>query len=386
MTTRRRAIGEGSIYFDESKNRWVGALMVDGKRRKVLGRTKTEARQRLDALRRRTDAGEQVGDGNATLADAIDKWTGRVLAAGDLAPATREVYGWAADRLRDELGKKRLRALTVDDVEAAFDRMTVGDAEHRPTGRAALVKVRSVLGQVLQFAERRGMVARNVARSAELTPTARRTPPRRSLTAEEARRLAPVLAADPLGIMFLVALTTGLRPGEAAGLTWDAIDLDNNTVTVSRAVHLEHGRPLLGDELKTAKSRRTVALPGHVVNVMRVHRRQQTAQRLAARRWDDERLVFASRNGTVLQPGNVRRALARLCAQAEVPTITPNELRHTAASLMSDDGVPLAGIADALGHVNTRMLEATYRHRLQPSVTAGVSTMDRLLDNVDEVG
>src|SRR6516225_9359029 len=123
-------------------------------------------------MRRRGAAGEPVADGNATVGAALARWEERVLAGRELAPATREAYAWCAARLRDELGTKRLRNLTVDDVEDALDRLANGNDEHRPCGRATLVKVRSVLGQVLDFAERRGMVARNVARSAELTPTA----------------------------------------------------------------------------------------------------------------------------------------------------------------------------------------------------------------------
>jgi len=46
---RRRSIGEGSVYFDAQKDRWVGAMIADGRRYKVVAKTKTDARKRIEA-------------------------------------------------------------------------------------------------------------------------------------------------------------------------------------------------------------------------------------------------------------------------------------------------------------------------------------------------
>ena len=79
----------------------------------------------------------------------------------------------------------------------------------------------------------------------------------------------------------------------------------------------------------------------------------------------------------VLYARNVRRELTKR-ASRRVPEITPHELRHTAASLMVDDGQALEQVADYLGRRSTRMLESTYRHRVRPSADAAVETMDRV--------
>jgi len=64
----------------------------------------------------------------------------------------------------------------------------------------------------------------------------------------------------------------------------------------------------------------------------------------------------------------MRRELAAICRRAQVPAVRPNELRHSCASLLSDEGVPNEEIADLLGHTTTRMVHQTYRHRLRPVV------------------
>ncbi|MBA3288777.1 MAG: hypothetical protein H0U21_12285 [Acidimicrobiia bacterium] len=127
---------------------------------KVVATTKTEARKRLDALVREADAGNAPADGNATLSLAIDVWERRVLAAKDLAPSTRSVYRWCAATWRAELGTARLRTLRVEDVERVLDRLASGHHAGRPAARETLVKMRSVLGQVLNAALRRGIATR----------------------------------------------------------------------------------------------------------------------------------------------------------------------------------------------------------------------------------
>ncbi len=373
-TPRRRAVGEGSIYFDADKDRWVGALVIEGRRRKVIARTKTEARQRLDALRREVDAGTTAaGHGNITIGEILTTWERRALGARTMSPSTRDGYRWAIERLSAEIGSRRARALTVEQLEQTWDTLA------NELGRSSLIKLRSVLGQALDFAMRRGTVTRNVAKIAELSPEAKRTKRRRALDADEARTLVAALEHERLGPMFIIMTTVGIRPGEAAGLCWDDLDLDAGLMAVRRAVRLENGRPVLVEELKTDRSRRTITLPTIAVDALRRHRHDQITERVAARQWADDRLVFATTEGTALDPANVRRELARISTGAGLDVLKPNELRHTAASLLSASGVPLEHVADVLGHTNTRMLEATYRHAVQPSITAAAAPMDRLL-------
>lgn len=72
--------------------------------------------------------------------------------------------------------------------------------------------------------------------------------------------------------------------------------------------------------------------------------------------------------GSVVNPSQSRKELAAICEAAGVPVIRPNELRHSCASLLSDEGVSNEQIADLLGHTTARMVDQTYRHRLRPVV------------------
>ena len=81
------------MYHETKRDRWLGAITLpNGQRVRVVAKNRTEARQKLDRLRRSAELGEVPTDGNATVGDAVDLWATRALAARRLAPRTRERY------------------------------------------------------------------------------------------------------------------------------------------------------------------------------------------------------------------------------------------------------------------------------------------------------
>ncbi len=361
----RREQGTGSVYEDtKHPGRWVGEVKVAGKRRRVSGTSKADASRKLRALTAKRDTGQRVADRSVTVANAVTEFLEREVPNRNLAPKTLELYNWTADIIRDEIGAVRLADLTVDDIEAMLDRLA--NRNEAPLGRSSLTKVRGTLQRSIAFAERRGKAIRNPALAATITPTAARSQPRRALGPEDARTLLAALRNERNGLMFALSLRIGLRPGEAAALHWT--DVPGSVVNVCRGLRRIGGRPVIVDEVKTSGSRRTIELPDDLAEWVADHRRQQLAERIAAPAWSDERLVFATTAGSVVDPTKERRRLTTICHRAGVPTVRPNELRHSCASLLSDAGVPLELIADLLGHASTDMLDRTYRHRLRPVV------------------
>jgi integrase len=377
----RRTNGEGSVFRDTERGGWVGLLMVDGRRRKVRARTKTDVLARLAELKHAAAAEGVVADGNRTVGQVLKLWRERDLAQRSLESSSRENYERAVRVLDAELGRERLRGLTVERVERALDNITTGRHGRGQTlSRRSAKLVRSTLAQALDLAVKRRWIDHNPARQALLTPTAASAKPRRSLTREEADTLWAALDGERLGNYFRLMLTTGMRPGEAAGLCWDAVDLDAGVVHVWRSVRRERGRVFVVPYVKTDDSYRTVRLPAPALDVLRAQRRVVAELRLAASMWakPDHDLVFPTANGRPWDPSNVRDELTRICADAGIERITPHELRHSCASLLNDQGVPLEQIADLLGHRDVTMLARVYRHRVRPSADAAVEVMGKL--------
>jgi integrase len=136
-----------------------------------------------------------------------------------------------------------------------------------------------------------------------------------------------------------------------------------------------------GGDTKTRKSRRTLELPQRCADALRLHReRQDQVRKRAGDRWHDNDLVFASRVGTALYAGNVRRSfrIVTVAAGLDLTDWTPRELRHSFVSLMSDAGVPIEKIARLVSHTGITTTEAVYRKQIHPLVTGGAEVMDSL--------
>jgi integrase len=209
---------------------------------------------------------------------------------------------------------------------------------------------------------------------------------RRSLTAEEARKLLGVLSSERLGTAYALTLALGLRRGEVLGLRWQDFDLDADppTVTVRQQLQRRAGRGLVLVPLKTAKSRRTLALPSQIIDRIRSHRALQAAERLGAGSgWVDndagEGLVFTTPIGTPVDPDNFRHRLGKISDGAGLGTWTTHELRHSAGSLLFAMGVPMKVISETLGHSSERVTSEVYVHLLAEHRAEAAKAMSRAL-------
>ena len=321
-------------------------------------------------------AGESAGDGNITVAQLLEKWKNNALPARELSIQTITVYQWCIDVLTETIGSHRADRLTADHVEKAFKKL----AEHgrkgsrHPMSRTSLIKLRSVLGKALDYGYRRRLVSHNVARFVELPVVARRPEPARSLTVEQAKRLLTRPRAIGLHALWRMMLMTGLRPGEATGLAWNDVDLDNGIIHVRRSLKLENGKLHVTETLKTSRSRRSLRADASVIEALRRHKKQQAEEHLAAGpTWSNaDNLVFTTSVGSPIDPNNVRRSFARATEDAGLGRWHPHELRHSTASILSAAGVPLERIADVLGHDGTRMTALVYRHSVSPTVDEAI--------------
>lgn len=372
----KRGNNEGSIYFDSSVDLYRAAVMLpDGRRKTVSAKTRKAAAAKLTVLQAQLASGLPAASTDR-LGPFLDWWLSTLeakAAAGAKSLNTVDNARWACDVwIKPALGSRRLRDLEPEDVESLLASMAAASKSRRTVNR-----VKSYLGQALSVGERRGKVGRNVARIAEMPATVQPVP-RRSLTLDQAEALLLAAVGDRLQGLFITGLMLGLRPGELTGLRWADVDFDTARVAVEGSLKNERGHLRVG-ATKTAKSRRPLQMPDPVSEALRSHRKRQMEERLyAGGAWQESGLVFTTTIGTPIDPSNLRHAFARLSARAGLGRWTPNELRHSAASLLSAAGVPLEVIADVLGHTSTRMLEQHYRHQVKPSIDAQVSVMEQL--------
>lgn len=357
----RRGKGEGSIYRD-SDGRWRGFLDLGydrGRRRRkyVIGRTRREVADKLRAAAAARDSGTLVvTDSRQTVGDWLEFWL-ESIAASKVRPSTLHSYrGYVRNRIVPALGRHRLNRLQPEHLEE-FYRTSLAEG----LAPATVLQMHRILSRALKVAMRRGRVPRNVATLVD-APTVRRTEivP---LTATEARQVLAAAAEDRNSARWSVALALGLRQGEALGLRWDDLDLDNSTLTVRHALQRQPGGGLVLVEPKSAAGRRTIVLPQPLVNALRRQRTDQHQERLVAGSlWTDTGLVFTTERGTAIDPRADHRRWRELLVRAGVRPARLHDARHTAATLLLAQGVPARVAMQILGHSQINLTLGTYSH------------------------
>jgi integrase len=386
--TRRRSAGEGSVY--RNGNRWRGALTwteADGKRarRVVSGSSAAETRDKLDELRRQLRLGG-LSASRVTVGEYLGQWIERDRTR--VRPSTwrgRETH--VRVYLIPALGRIALGKLTPADVDRALSGFQANGRPvsglrgrpQRPISPLTARHIRATLRRALTEAVRDGLVVRNAAGDASAPYVPHK--PVAYLDAPTARKLLEATAPTEYGPLYALAATTGLRLGELLGLRWHDVNLTAGTLTVRQTLARKAGNGWALAEPKSARSRRTIPLPSTArAALTRQEQRQEAARAAVGDAWQDrDGLVFTDEVGRPCDPHRVSSAFHRAREAAGVPRVRLHDLRHTAATLMLAEGVPLAVISEWLGHAGIAITAAHYAAVVPQLRHEAAAAMDRAM-------
>ena len=383
MSQRSRK-GGGTVFWDEDRGCYTGQLSHydaagNRKRPKVHAATKAECWEKLDDLRAELKKTGSVAPRDLTVGDLINDLLVHPPAdwKSPLTLINRRNY---AARITMALGKVKVARLTVAQVERFL-----ADAAAEGLSADTLRRLRSTLRLAIRRAERDGKATRNVAALAEIPAAPRRQS--RSMNLDQIRALLGLDLTTWWRAYLTCAVMCGLRPGELLGLRWEDVDFKAGVLRVRKCLKAlpdpAAGKPVLVlEELKTERSKRTIRMPGQVVAALLALRKEQAAARLKLGAAYDVRglaIVYGDSAGAPKWPQDVRSQFQTLCGRAGIGVSwAPREQRHTFVSVLSDSGVDIEQIADAVGHVNSTVTKAVYRHQIADEITSVATAMDAI--------
>ena len=376
---KRRLNNEGSIRFDEKRQRYVAKAWIDNgdesKRMSFYGKTSSEALKKMREAQKRVAQGKPARDQKVSLSSYLDIWSIEALEYSDRKETTKENYRHLLRLvMQDQLAKKELSKVIPSDFHRFFHRLkTEGLAS--TTVRKAYV----VLKQVFKDAVKERRIAENpfdhVDRPKEVRKEAQ------FFDRDEARTLIEAAKGDRLYVAIRLLAATGLRRGEALGLRWSDIDFQEGTLTVRNTLATT-GNGLYLTPPKTEASRRQLDLDDSLISLLKSHKISQAEDaRNMANKYLDKGFVFATRTGEPVDPTNLARSLRRICRAAGLPELGPHALRHTAATLMLEAGEPVHVVSRILGHSNIRITVDIYGHVSDEGKKKALNTLGNLLSD-----
>ena len=300
-----------------------------------------------------------------------------------LAPTTHARYVTSVEHyLLPHLGDTPLRRLRTEHLETLYRRLLlVGGRRGGPLAAKTITNLHQIVRSSLNDAVERGLLPSNPAIAAHVPDPRKRPSGRRrarSWTSTELGTFLHSTAANPYSMLFRLAAATGMRRGEVLGLRWDDVHFDTGRIEVTQAL-TSIGYRLEFSRLKTRTSRRNITVDAHTMTLLAQWRQDQTAALAAADVTNTHGLVFVRPNGQPLHPHSVSQAFERAQRHVDVSPIRFHDLRHTHATLLLRDRVPIKVVSERLGHSNPAFTMTTYQHVIPGMQEDAAATFGQLL-------
>jgi len=366
----RRRNGEGTV-FQRKDGRWQASIMVSGTRRCVYGKTEREASQRLSALKKEvTIAGGLPNPGKLTVNDLLDRWLETI--APTLKPRTLSDYQHTCNKhIRPTLGKVRLARLDPNQIQSLYNKL------HRAGKMRTAQVVHARLNHAFKLAVLWRLLPENPC-SRVLRPQYRAatkevwTPAELAVFLDGARE-------HWLHPLWVTAIATGCRIGELLALTWEDIDWNADSLSISKTIQRIDGEYVVSSP-KTQRSERTISLPQEAIAALKRQRAQQAARQLkAGDKWENFGLVFTGRKGRPLCKTVAGQGLGRECERLSITRVNLHGLRHLHASLLLEQGLSVPQVSRRLGHANPAITLSIYAHVVRRDDRAAAEAIGRAM-------
>lgn len=390
--------GRGTLR-ERGNNKWelTVALGIEGGKQvrkycTVTANTKREAERLLARFVTDIESG-YVGDNrNTKLENFIETWL-RDYAEKNLAPKTLFRYKQLTKRIKLALGHLKLEKIKPTHLLSFYNnllepgirqdnRQQDPDTKKQLKGLSerTVLHYHRLLHTVLEAAVQWQYIAIN--------PASRVKPPKVPKTQmacyddQQVGLMLLALRQEPINYQALVwlAVSTGMRQGEIMGLEWKHIDLSSGTIRVEQAAQYIPGQ---GNFLKLPKneySRRVVAAPPAVMQLLKEHKVAQNEIRLQlGSKWQGDDRVFTQYNGKPMYANSMSNWFPDFAKRHNLPHMNFHGLRHTCASLLIADGATVSDLSKNLGHSNSSTTLNVYSHSFQKANEKLASKMGDIL-------
>ena len=342
----KRGNGEGTIYFSEKLNKWVGQFTAgrkaDGKinRKSVYGNTRKEVKEKITKAISEIQTHTFIDKTDVTLYDLAKEIVEDKKASNEIASST---YNRALYTLKiienSELGQMPIQKIKAKDIKLFLNSNT-------DYADSTLKKIYQLMGQAFKRAVERDYIIKNpiTFEEARKPKSSKKATKVEALAIDEEKKLIQALSNEKTiyKSLILLMLFTGMRLGEALALKWDCIS--DNCIDIKQTLTKdENGKVILGDETKTETGTRQLPI-------------NYILQEIISYIPHTDSFLFPE-----ITPRNVQDFLAKFNATNCIKNhIHPHMLRHTYATRCIEAGMNIKVLQKKLGHKNIQTTLDTY--------------------------
>ena len=338
------------------KTKWISTGLT------VKGNKKRAEAILMDARRNFNPEEPKVMNGDILFADYMEQWLDIIKSS--VAVPTFASYSTTVKRVVAPYFREKeitLKNLTAKDIQEFYMK------ELQRVSASSVIHYHANIHKALKYAVKIDLIDVNPADKVERPKKDRYVGS--FYDADEVNALFEAAKGTKLELPILFGAFYGLRRSEAIGLKWDAIDFEQNTITIRHTVtscDLDGKRVLVAsDTTKTKSSMRTLPLVSFMrERLLALKEEQQENRRLCGRSYIKDYIGYVCVNeiGDLIKPHYVTESFPKLLKANGLRHIRYHDLRHSCASLLLANGVPMKQIQEWLGHSDFSTTANIYAH------------------------
>ena len=354
---RKRGNGEGTIYYSENLNKWVGQFTAgrkaDGKlnRKSVYGNTRKEVKEKITTALAEIQTNTYIEKNDITLSDLASEIIEDKKKSNEVNANTYKRLTYTLSYIKKEnIGNMPIQKITAKDVKDFLNSKT-------SYSNSVLQKIFQLLGQTFRRAVDRNYISRNPMLAEEVKRPKSDKKDREviPLSVEEEKKLINALSCENKEYknVILLMLFSGLRIGEVLSIKCSNIDLKEHNLYINKTLTRDiYDKTILGETTKTHNSKRIITITNNIEKIL------INAMKNIYENEDD--FLFFDEKG-IITPSEVNSYLIRLNKRYNIAKELHNHmLRHTYATRCIESGMSVKVLQKKLGHAKIETTLNTY--------------------------
>ena len=366
----RRGNGEGTIYYSEKLNKWVGQFTAGRKangslnRKSVYGNTRKEVKEKITTALSDIQKNIYIDKSDVTIGQLGEDLIKKKYESNNIKEATYgRLLGTFNHIKESEIYNLKIQKVTAKDLQDFMN-------TKKEYANSYIDKIYELLGSIFKEAINRDYIYKNPLNGVLKPKSTKQDKKIDAFTLEEQKQFLDAVKGEQYENIFLIALYSGMRIGELLALTPEDIDLDNNIININKTLTKDKdGKVILGETTKTYNSCREIpitlffkdSLTNAIYNMIP----------------NENNLIFTHSNGNIIAPATINTQFKKICKNANIKVF---ETKKKTSKKNKDGEYIYVNLKTS--SANTHMLRHTFATRcIEASMS--VPVLQKLLGHKD---
>lgn len=360
----KRGNGEGTIYYSEKLNKWVGQFTAgrkaDGKlnRKSVYGSTRKEVKEKMTDALAKVQQNTIIDKNNITVYELGLEILDTKLSTNIIKETSYNSLSHSLNKIKNSLlGDMKIQKVTYREIQLFYNNIT-------NLSNSYIEKINILLNLIFSESLKRDYIYKNPMINVIVPKSEKETKEVEAFSIDEQKKLINAIQDDKYKNIYTIAMFSGMRIGEILALTPDDIDFENNEIHITRSLTRDkNSNVILGKSTKTYNSKRNIPITSLFKNEL-----EDAIKNMQPNPYN---LIFTTRNQTLFSAANINCFFKRLCTKNKIKLeknskgkleskVNMHMLRHTYATRCIESGMPAHILQKLLGHKNVSTTINTY--------------------------